>query len=635
MKKIKGLLTGLVTVLMLAVMIVPTYAAPSYIGEDEIIELSHDEIVELLMKLNIITGYEDGLFHGERTITRAEMAVIMVKTLKLEPSTPIEIFDDVPLTHWANGYIARAYAEGIIAGDGNGMFRPEDTVTYAEVYTMFINVLNYQPNDKLTWPTNYTSIARANGIADGIIAGDKTAATRNDVAAIVWNALNTEVMMPYTIGDIVTYVSSEKTLLDNRFDEVKYLKEVKFNGYELANKVNKEFEVKVTLGKTAYAYAENDFYTLVEGVKVNALVVNKEVVSIQLAEDYEIVEGLAAELREDDKNIEGTKGYGYVAYNDEKIVGENFITTNLVVDEINATSKIKNTISFINGKDMVVKYDADKDGYNLYNNMFIYDNERMTAMDLQAGDILTKVADRIYLVARETVEGTVDGFDTDKVNTFVVIDEENYIFTTLTKYVKYDDEAEAYETIKRTAIEDEEVTAYINIFGEVVVIAIPDEVKAEETYGIVTDINTTVKKAYIDDVKYSYKDLNGAAEGDIVIFELNEDDKVVVNKVYTLEDAAAATSIVTDVNKDNNIYINSEKMIANDIEDFLQAYNCEVYLVDIDDEATEFYGVKEIDINTIKPSFFKRYDRIEVEFGAEADDVTYVVVVRGLPKIVK
>ena len=631
MKKMKRLFAGLLAVVMLA-MATPVYAAPIK-AEDAIIDLSQEEVIDLLGGLDIIEGYEDGEFHGERNVTRAEMATIVVKTLKLDAAPALEIFDDVALTHWANGYIARAYAEGIVAGDGNGMFRPEDTVTYAEVYTMFVNVLNYQPKKDLAWPANYVTVARANGIADGIMAYDTVAATRNDVAKIVWNALNTEIMEIYTIGDIETYKPSGKTLLENRFDTVKYLEEVKFNGYELANKADKEFEVKVTLGKTAYTYAENDFYTLVEGVKVNALVVNKEIVSIKLAEDYEIVEGLAAELREDDKDIEGTKGYGYVAYNDEKIVGENFITTNLVVDEINATSKIKNTISFINGKDMVVKYDADKDGYNLYNNMFIYDNERMTAMDLQAGDILTKVADRIYLVARETVEGTVDGFDTDKVNTFVVIDEENYIFTALTKYVKYDDEAEAYETIKRAAIEDEEVIAYINIFGEVVVIAIPDEVEAEETYGIVTDINTTVKKVYIDDVKYSYKDLNGAAEGDIVIFELNEDDKVIVNKVYTLEDAAAATSMVTDVNKDNNIYINSEKMIANDIEDFLQAYNCEVYLVDIDDEATEFYGVKEIDINTIKPSFFKRYDRIEVEFDVDADDVTYVVIVRGLPKI--
>ncbi len=626
MKKMKRFFAGLLAVVMLT-MATPVYAAPLYKDEDAVIDLSQEEIIDLLMGLDIIEGYEDGEFHGERNVTRAEMATIIIKTLKLDAAPATEIFDDVALTHWANGYITRAYAEGIVKGDGNGNFRPDATVTYAEVYTMFINVLNYQPNKDLAWPANYVTVARANGIADGIMAYDSVAATRNDVATIVWNALNTEVMMPYTIGDIVTYVSSEKTLLDNRFDEVKYLEEVKFNGYELANKVNKEFEVKITLGKKDYTYAENDFYKLVKGVKVNALVVNKEVVSIELAEDFEIIEGLVAELKEEDKDIKGTKGYGYIAYEDEEIIAENFITTNLVVDEIKTTSKVKNTITFIDGKDMVVKYNADKDGYNLYNNMFIYDDARITAMDLEAGDVLTKVADRIYLVARETAEGTVDGFDTDKINTFITIDGEDYIFTAATKYVKYDDDAENYETIKRATIEDEEVVAHINVYGEVVTVVVPADVKAEETYGIVTDISTSVKKVYIDDVKYSYKDLNGAVEGDIVIFELNKDDKVVVNKVYTLEDAAAATTSIKEVNK-NNIVLNDDTIIiANDIEDFLQAYDCEVYLVEVDDEATEFYAVTEVAIENVKPSFFKKNDRVEIEMN---EDVTYVVVVRGL-----
>lgn len=632
MKKMKRLLAGLLAVIMLAAA-TPVYAAPIYVDEDAVVELSQNEIVDLLMGLDIIEGYEDGEFHGERNVTRAEMAAIIIKTLKLEAAPAAEIFDDVALTHWANGYIARAYAEGIIVGDGNGSFRPDATVTYAEVYTMFINVLNYQPKKDLAWPANYVTVARANGIADGITAYDTVAATRNDVATIVWNALNTKIRIPYTDGDITTTILSDKTLLENRFDEVEYLEEVKFNGYELVNKKDKEFKVEVKLGKKNYVYAENDFYALVEGVKVNALVVNKEIVSLELAEDFEIVEGLVAELKDEDKDIKGTKGYGYVAYEDDEIIGENYITTNLVIDEIKNPSKVKNTITFINGKDMTVVFDEDKAGYNLYEKLFIYDDERLNATELEVGDVLTKVAENIYLVARENVEGTVDGFDSEDIYDYITIDGENYVFTSATKYVKYDDDAEVYNTVKKSSIKEEEVVAYINIYGEIVVVAIPADADVEETYGIITDVRKTTGKVFIDDVKYDYKDLNGAVEGDIVIFELNEDDEVIVNKVYTLEDADAATEMVTDVNKDNNIYINSNKLIANEIEDFLQAYNCEVYLVNIDDEATEFYDVTEIDINVIKPSFFKRYDRIEVEFGADADDVTYVVVVRGLPKI--
>ena len=630
MKKMKRFFAGLLAVVMLT-MATPVYAAPLYKDEDAVIDLSQKEIIDLLMGLDIIEGYEDGEFHGERNVTRAEMATIIIKTLKLDAAPATEIFDDVALTHWANGYITRAYAEGIVKGDGNGNFRPDATVTYAEVYTMFINVLNYQPNKDLAWPANYVTVARANGIADGVMAYDSVAATRNDVATIVWNALNTEVMMPYTIGDIVTYVSSEKTLLDNRFDEVEYLEEVKFNGFELANKKDKEFKVEVTLGKKDYTYAANDFYTLVEGVKVNALVINKEIVSLELAEDFEIVEGLVAELKDEDKDIKGTKGYGYVAYEDDEIIGENYITTNLVIDEIKNPSKVKNTITFINGKDISIVFDEDKSGYNLYEKLFIYEDERLNATELKVGDVLTQVAENIYLVARENVKGTVDGFDSEDIYDYIILDGENYLFTSATKYVKYDADAEAYETIKKSAIKEEEVIAYRNIYNEIIVVAVSADEEIEDTYGIVTDIRKSTEKIFIDEVKFNYAKLNGAHKGDIVIFELNEDNEVEVKNIYTLEDAIAATTSVTKVNGNKNIELNDGSMIiANDIEDFLQANNCEVYFVEIDDEATEFYAVTEKDVEDIKPSFFKKNDRIEIEY---TEDLTYVVIVRGLPAI--
>lgn len=629
MKKMKRLFAGLLAVIML-VMATPVYAAPIK-AEDAIIDLSQEEIIDLLGGLDIIEGYEDGEFHGERKVTRAEMATIVVKTLKLDAAPALEIFDDVALTHWANGYIARAYAEGIIAGDGNGMFRPEDTVTYAEVYTMFINVLNYQPKKDLAWPANYVTVAKANGIADGIMAYDTVAATRNDIAKIVWNALNTEIMEIYTIGDVETYRPSGKTLLDNRFDEVEYLEEVKFNGYELANKKDKEFKVEVKLGKKNYTYAENDFYTFVEGVKVNALVVNKEIVSLELAEDFEIVEGLVAELKDEDKDIKGTNGYGYIAYEDDEIIGENYITTNLVIDEIKNPSKVKNTITFINGKDMTVVFDEDKAGYNLYEKLFIYDDERLNATELKAGDVLTKVAENIYLVARENIEGTVDGFDSEDIYDYITIDGENYVFTSATKYVKYDDDAEAYETIKKSAIKEEEVVAYINVYNEIVMVAVKADEEIEDTYGIITDIRKSTGKVFINEVKFNYAKLNGAVKGDIIIFELNEDDEVEVKNIYTLEDAAAATTSVVKVNSNKNIELNDGSIvIANDIEDFLQSTDCEVYFVEIDDEATEFYAVTEKNVEDIKPSFFKKNDRIEIEY---TEDMAYVVIVRGLPAI--
>ena len=50
-------------------------------------------------------------------------------------------FHDVPSSYWGYEFISRAAQEGIVAGRGNGIYAPEDTVSNAEFITMVCNVL--------------------------------------------------------------------------------------------------------------------------------------------------------------------------------------------------------------------------------------------------------------------------------------------------------------------------------------------------------------------------------------------------------------------------------------------------------------------------------------------------------------
>ena len=45
-------------------------------------------------------------------------------------------FSDVPTTHWAYPYVSRAAENGWVKGVGNGQFVPNDTLSFAEFYTM-------------------------------------------------------------------------------------------------------------------------------------------------------------------------------------------------------------------------------------------------------------------------------------------------------------------------------------------------------------------------------------------------------------------------------------------------------------------------------------------------------------------
>lgn len=620
MKKMKRLFAGLLAVVMLA-MATPVYAVPIK-AEDAIIDLSQEEIIDLLGGLDIIEGYEDGEFHGERNVTRAEMATIVVKTLKLDAAPALEIFDDVTLTHWANGYIARAYAEGIIVGDGNGMFRPEDTVTYAEVYTMFINVLNYQPKKDLAWPANYVVVARANGIADGIMAYDTVAATRNDIAKIVWNVLNTEIMEIYTIGDIETYRPSGETLLDNKFDEVEYLEEVKFKGYKITNKETKDFEVKIALNnKTAkYVYTENDFYTIPNNTLVNALIINDAVVSMSLAEDYEIVKGNAVEINaeeyEDLEKIDA-KYYVYMTLvngeydKDIKVIEANEVINSAVIEKVNF-NKASKKVTFIDGTTLSIHEDK------LGSTMFIIDGERATIEKLEAGDVVTKINDKLYEVSRNSIEGDFEELTSERVAkgyTYdtIAIDGAEYRYTADTKW--YDEDYNAIS--KKDLAEETEVTVYLTNNNEVVAVVAADAV---ETYGIIEDIDEGV--IYLaDGTEYDYAKENGANAKDAIIYHF-EKGEIVVDKAYSVEDAEKAETVVTKVNKDNIITTPYGKCTKTDINSILEEEEYKIYLIEIDVEDKEFDDIVKVEEKEIVPSFFEVNDRIEIEEN-------YIVIVRG------
>ena len=161
------------------------------------------EAVTVLSNLDILNGYEDGTFKPETTITRAEMAKIVCETLGYygmgSDKTP---FDDVEPKHWAAGYINTAASLGIINGYGNGKFGPEDTVTYEQAVKMVVCALGYEAiaADRGGWPAGYTSVAANIGLTKGM-----SSSVRGDIAVLIYNALTTPVMEQTSYGSDTRY----------------------------------------------------------------------------------------------------------------------------------------------------------------------------------------------------------------------------------------------------------------------------------------------------------------------------------------------------------------------------------------------------------------------------------------------
>ncbi len=177
----------------------------------------------------ILTGYENGTFGAGKSITRAEMATVICRMLgqKSLAKTTTK-FWDTQSSHWASGYVKYAADKGIISGDGNGKFRPGDNVKYEEAIKMVVCAIGYDrclmPN-ALDWSAPYIEIAKANGITNNVKGSKGKAATRGDVAVMVYNALNVKASKSLSVPSIIK----------NRLNVTSHNQKINITNYNVIN----------------------------------------------------------------------------------------------------------------------------------------------------------------------------------------------------------------------------------------------------------------------------------------------------------------------------------------------------------------------------------------------------------------
>lgn len=87
-----------------------------------------------------ISGYSDGTFRPDASVTRAEVAVMFSKVLNYN-TMPIgqPAFKDVDSSHWAFGAIQAISRNGLFNGYTDGSFKPDQPITRAEIMAVFSN----------------------------------------------------------------------------------------------------------------------------------------------------------------------------------------------------------------------------------------------------------------------------------------------------------------------------------------------------------------------------------------------------------------------------------------------------------------------------------------------------------------
>ncbi len=91
------------------------------------------DFIEQLLADGITAGCGGGNYCPDATVTRAQMAVFLLRARYgsdyAPPSPTGTVFDDVDTSHWAAAWIEQLAGEAITAGCGNGNYCPDATVT--------------------------------------------------------------------------------------------------------------------------------------------------------------------------------------------------------------------------------------------------------------------------------------------------------------------------------------------------------------------------------------------------------------------------------------------------------------------------------------------------------------------------
>lgn len=135
--------------------------------------------LKALIDAGIISGDQKGNLNLGDNITRAQLAVIMVRAFGLEseakPPVPTSSFTDVAPGSWYSGYISAAKDliedNGYTLGTGNGKFNPNGNITSAEAVALLCKFLGIKPDSSTTdWASAYVKAALEKGILDATSA---------------------------------------------------------------------------------------------------------------------------------------------------------------------------------------------------------------------------------------------------------------------------------------------------------------------------------------------------------------------------------------------------------------------------------------------------------------------------------
>ncbi len=217
MKKVLSIVLSIAMVVCLAptMAFAATTSAAANTNYSDVAGTNCEGAVNVLTALGVVDGFTDGTFKPEQTVTRAQMAKLVVTALGVADyaTATKSKYTDMGNATWAIPYVEYASNLNIVNGVGNGKFNPNGTVTYEQAATMIVRALGYTDQCKEmngTWPAIYVQKAMALGIFEDVVNGGANGANRGDTAIMLFNAIDLPEV--YADGDGATQYKNGSTV---------------------------------------------------------------------------------------------------------------------------------------------------------------------------------------------------------------------------------------------------------------------------------------------------------------------------------------------------------------------------------------------------------------------------------------
>ena len=182
-----------------------TYVIPSSevkikLYPDVSVNHTNYDAIKYVTDEGIVSGYKDKTFRPSDEINRSEFTKIIVAAHYSEAAINVHdvegAFTDVTTDDWYNKYINLAMAEGIIEGDGEGLFKPKDTINFAEAAKIIVETfdvdevqLDIKEGVGLSWYYVYVATLEEYNVLPDTMSSAHDDVTRAEMAEMIYRVM--------------------------------------------------------------------------------------------------------------------------------------------------------------------------------------------------------------------------------------------------------------------------------------------------------------------------------------------------------------------------------------------------------------------------------------------------------------